>query len=319
MEKERQQERVREKQAPEVKTQQKQSVQEKIGAFCPKCGCACTTHDNFCGECGNPMSGSVCPKCGHITPANADVCSKCGTYISKTKCQYCGADVEESDAFCGECGNPRSGIICPRCSTVTAFNFCSKCNMPLTEMGRAEREKALQEPKYKEVLRLQEELKKIFKQIEETENVDNSEKEAFLQSLQEKLLQYEKMLNERKDDPESPVQPPKPEKKESVKKEEKKTSGFTDSVGNIEELKKAAQERIDQIRKMYEEMETQEFPNPQIARTYYAARKPEVVNYVWKCKYKGLIHPSPEHCVSPHTKGEWIPYYGHIEWEYGLE
>ncbi len=286
------------------KEQEKQRVKEQeirkatpsaSSHHCKKCGAACEAGDCFCPECGDRLAKA-----------------------SHTHCPYCGVDVGSEDVFCSECGNPLAGIACPQCNTISAFNFCLKCNTPLTVIGTQERSKALKEPVYKEILQLSEELKSLLVKIDGGKNTCDTDTAAMIAQLKKKIQQHKEFLAQRKQD--APMHPQQQEEQQSV--ETAAVSGMGDmgaSVAFKEKCLKEAQEKLARMEALFKEMAVPEFPNIQAAQTYYAARKPAHVNFVFECRYKHLIHPSEQDCKNPLLGGRWIPYIGDIEWEYGIE
>ena len=107
-------------------------------AQCPSCSYSNESGAQFCEECGTALHQPAhCPNCGALARPRADICEVCGEWILKGQCMFCYAPVDEGETFCGECGNPVSGIVCPKCSKLSHFDFCSTCNIPLSYQAKA--------------------------------------------------------------------------------------------------------------------------------------------------------------------------------------
>jgi ribosomal protein L40E len=140
------------------------------GTPCPSCGAANPPEAEFCCECGFPLrQAAFCPSCGAKTNPGADICPVCGTWLLDGKCTFCYAEIPPDAEFCPECGNPRGGVSCPSCGTLSIFDFCKKCGTPLTEGAQAALEEAKSDPDAQAVLAAVREAGAIEAQLAELE------------------------------------------------------------------------------------------------------------------------------------------------------
>lgn len=140
-----------------------QAMQANIanGVQCPHCGTVNDPDALFCASCGNPIGMTSCPNCGAPVEPDADFCETCRHYIRTDVCSFCGAHLTGQEAFCPECGSPRGGIVCPVCHTLNDFSFCKQCGTPLTDEARQMMEMIREQPEYKEMQLLANEIQQM--------------------------------------------------------------------------------------------------------------------------------------------------------------
>lgn len=144
---------------------------EATEAVCPSCSCANDGSALFCEECGSVLKQPAhCPKCHAIARPHADICEVCGTWLLKGQCTFCYAHVDQDQSFCGECGNPPEGIACPRCGKLSIFDFCKSCNIPLSIQAKEMAKEAAQDPTFKEIASLFEQLTSVETSLPVTTN-----------------------------------------------------------------------------------------------------------------------------------------------------
>lgn len=320
------------KQKENEQTQEQKKVQEDKNDFCPNCGASITDRSaTFCEECGEMLGGDVCKKCGAPLIAGADVCESCGTFVLQGMCSFCGEAMNADATFCEECGAPSGGITCPYCKTISHTAFCSHCNMPLTDLARLEKQKAMQEPAYMRVMELSKEINELESMLSEmTEIEEDSEEEeeiqrpktekeilrekrnAELENLYQNLVsgdvQKEVIFSSDNNTP-APSQSPVVDKREEEKRKKMERRKAR------EEQQKLIKQKRQELQKVLNDMKPEEELSPQEMRNYFAARIPEVSSAVWLCRFNESYHPNPSHCGKPFMGGEWVVVNEEIEWE----
>ncbi|MCL4479782.1 MAG: zinc ribbon domain-containing protein, partial [Deltaproteobacteria bacterium] len=107
--------------------------EETEGKECPHCHNVNEHEAKFCAECGHDFQTErICKYCGMNVQPGIDRCNYCGEWLLEGVCKFCGAEIEERQTFCGVCGNLLTGINCPQCGALSNFDFCPRCNIPLT-------------------------------------------------------------------------------------------------------------------------------------------------------------------------------------------
>ena len=263
-----------------------QAMQANIanGVQCPHCGTVNDPDALFCASCGNPIGMTSCPNCGAPVEPDADFCETCRHYIRTDVCSFCGAHLTGQEAFCPECGSPRGGIVCPVCHTLNDFSFCKQCGTPLTDEARQMMEMIREQPEYKEMQLLANEIQQM-----EMTLPYNSERDILLDQknikLRERVL---KLLAEDRGIANPAI--PEPRNKRMSK----------------EEYNAKKQERLDKLTAILEKMAQTPQPKPAQVRNYAMACKPQGVRLAWECNFKHALHSSPCGCAKPQMGGKWI-------------
>ena len=263
-----------------------QAMQANIanGVQCPHCGTVNDPDALFCASCGNPIGMTSCPNCGAPVEPDADFCETCRHYIRTDVCSFCGAHLTGQEAFCPECGSPRGGIVCPVCHTLNDFSFCKQCGTPLTDEARQMMEMIREQPEYKEMQLLANEIQQM-----EMTLPYNSERDILLYQKNIKLRERVLKLLAEDRGIANPVIP-EPRNKRMSK----------------EEYNAKKQERLDKLTAILEKMAQTPQPKPAQVRNYAMACKPQGVRLAWECNFKHALHSSPCGCAKPQMGGKWI-------------
>lgn len=252
-----------------------QSFQHKKDIQCSNCGKKHTESGvQYCEECGFPLEKVRCPSCGTFAEKNTDVCETCFGHLAKGECSFCGEKTEIGDAFCGECGGPLNGVLCPVCRTHNQYNFCMKCNTPLTEMAVYETNMALQEPL---VIRMNQ----LADEVARLKNTMNANRNKAAGKL------TVSSLYKRKGD-------------QAVEKGVEETHRGT---RKDEELIKIKEKELQGI---LNDLEAKPLRTPILVRNYAMARKPGKILVGWRCNYKHAVHSNPQACAYPQKGGKWV-------------
>ena len=263
-----------------------QAMQANIanGVQCPHCGTVNDPDALFCASCGNPIGMTSCPNCGAPVEPDADFCETCRHYIRTDVCSFCGAHLTGQEAFCPECGSPRGGIVCPVCHTLNDFSFCKQCGTPLTDEARQMMEMIREQPEYKEMQLLANEIQQM-----EMTLPYNSERDILLDQKNIKLRERVLKLLAEDRGIANPVIPEPRNKRMSR-----------------EEYNAKKQERLDKLTAILEKMAQTPQPKPAQVRNYAMACKPQGVRLAWECNFKHALHSSPCGCAKPQMGGKWI-------------
>ncbi len=300
----------------EFKSKQKQFEQAKTSTsnkVCPSCNTINQEAAKFCEECGEPLEALLCPECHSVVYPDGDICEKCGAWLLPGKCRFCYADITDEDSFCPECGNPAQGIKCTKCGELNFFDFCKKCNSPLTESALMMLAQSQDDPAMKEIEHALKQIAELEKSLEKTA-VQSQVDEKALRDKEEKLKRlrmlesFYKTSSEKKE-----IESPKRESPKSLFNEEQEKRV---SAAEKQKLLAEIETRRKQLQKELDKVQSKTFETPQKARCYFNANKPPG-NLVWECNFVHAIHPAPHDCAKPHLGGKWIIHEGHIKWERG--
>ncbi|MBR1928698.1 MAG: zinc ribbon domain-containing protein [Paludibacteraceae bacterium] len=272
------------------------------------------------------VGGKKCFHCGASITLTAEICPVCGRPTNPNICTFCGSPMDPEDKFCGECGNSRDGIVCPDCGTLNFRSFCRKCNHPLDYMAKQAIQEAQNDPVYKRMCELQQQMVQLEKQIlDSAELLDSEEAEEQVQELseQDKALvdEYEQLLNMLQGNTiEAKTETPK----QQVVAEPKKKVKLNVNLDQMRQITEAYKECTKQMNEMMQDLAPDPGMTPQMQRNYYSARKLPIVTVTrtkeiiqkpieWICNYCGCHHSQPSECCEPQLGGTWV--YENIEVE----
>lgn len=304
------QENIRRQEQQKAKSKQAEQPESQQGKLCPLCKHINPASAKFCEECGASLDALQCPHCKAEVYPDADICEKCGMWLLPGKCRFCYGELSDDDQFCPECGNPAKGIKCPNCGENNHFDFCTKCNTPLTEAAAEALDQLKNDPQIGEAIKGLEEIRALEKEIEEElqkateQQKSDAEKEAKLNRLRNLEGFYKKSGNEQ------------PKEKAQSKPQSLFGAGDEKRLDAVARKKAELDARKKQMLEKLENAQDKTFDTQQKARCFYNAIKPPG-NLVWECNYVHAIHPAPHDCAKPNLGGKWIVYEGHIHWEYG--
>jgi hypothetical protein len=310
---------------------------EKVGKECPQCGETNETEAKFCAECGqNLYSDSRCPSCNSRISPNADICEACGRWLLEGKCKFCYADVGEGHTYCEECGNPTAGIVCPRCGKLSIFDFCKSCNIPLSLQANEMVQKTAQDPAFKKIALL-------FEQLTTTDDL------AFSPEIKSKNIstapatvtpwqndQVMQLKTYREASQKSATSHKKSTAKAIFSSGQKQSiSRLGEEVAQEEERRRIEEERRrqeeerkrreaeerqrrlqEQINKAMRKLSGKTFSSNQEARRFFmnmiAGLPEEVAKKIidrgmkWRCNAYDCVHNSPSECADPSRGGIWL-------------
>jgi len=271
---------------------------------CSNCKTINEESAKFCRECGEQLDASFCPNCKAKTIPGGDICEICGEWLLPGQCRFCYSSITGSEEYCPECGNPTSGFTCPTCGTHGYFDFCKKCNTPLSESAVLALQQAQQNPEMLQLASLAKELEMLKKQTVEQTSLQKNMQETDSRESKEKaakraiLLELEALKNssaKSKPNP-KPIPLPKP----LFSEEDKKRLEL--SFQRKKDLEIKEKELLNRIN---EKSANQTFDTPQKARCYFSATKP-AGNLIWECNYVHYQHQSSHECARPDLGGKWI-------------
>lgn len=240
-------------------------------------------------------TGVACPSCNASTQPGADICEACGHWLLEGQCCFCYAPYRTGQKFCGNCGNPPTGITCKQCGTVSHFDFCPSCVIPLSKKAGPSLQVLLNSPEVQQLKSLQQALsqaptpkgKDQLQQLNEYFNRSEPSQSAGL---------ITPSFNYNSDNKDFSVE-------------------LNASQALLQELQKQQQVMDDialkqQIRALQEKV----FSDNQAARLYYTSIKlmlPELKTCSsflgWKCNYANFIHYyGPSDCACPGMGGHWV-------------
>ncbi|MFH0736880.1 MAG: zinc ribbon domain-containing protein [bacterium] len=322
--------------------QQKQKIEQKKVEFrqndpatkvCSTCGYKNELNAKFCEECGNNLVGKpMCPVCKAEVYLGADICEVCGAWLLEGKCKFCYAEITENEKYCSECGNPTDGIVCPNCGTNNIFDFCKKCNTPLTEAAHKELEKVKANPFFQNIFKLNQELQNLSKDeineieiknqineaerkiAEEQKKIDEAEKK---EKQIEKMLRLEQFLNKSSQTEQKATRlEQKPQKSFISEEHIKQLERVKQNLAGYEHRKVNKENKQRDIQAQLNQMAQLTFSTGQEARRFFDASRPSS-SYVWECNFVHYVHPKPSDCARPELGGKWVICEGSIDWQQG--
>lgn len=309
---------------------------DSASSKCQRCGQINPAGSRFCSECGNGIAGApTCQNCHTSAQPGADICERCGTWLLRGKCKFCLAEVAEDNAFCGFCGNPQAGIACPRCGILSIFDFCRKCDIPLSREAHEQATRAKADPAQQELLAVLQEIAAIDGRIEagrdaasQPSAASGSEKNQFLQM---------RLVRERAAS-ESIVRTDNvPHRKALFSADQQEQIGLLGAKIHAEEerkrmeaerlrveaerRRKEEEERrmklLEEVGRVLRDMSAKTFSSSQAARRYYMSiisALPEEVrenlsgsgSLRWRCNFANVEHDDPGQCGGPSHGGVWL-------------
>jgi hypothetical protein len=216
--------------------------------------------------------------------------------------------------FCLECGNPKDGIPCPTCHTLSIFDFCTTCGIPLTESAQAVFELAKTDPDAKEMATAIQQAAGIEAELAKLEALIQSKPEPVFAKPQERtgrfsesrmaaILKTDKNIDaaaSRKEEEER-----KAKEMARIQEEQKKLEEISDAKKLKEALEKQKQEAIEAAQAALKKLKNKQFLTQQEARKFFNARRPPNASG-WLCNFTNTVHPEgPNACDEPHHGGYW--------------
>ncbi len=259
------------------------------------------------------------------------------------QCTYCGATMNAGENFCPECGNPRSGITCPKCSTLNFRSFCRKCNTPLNPMALYAVKQAKADPRYRracaiadEISQLEDEIARLEAQIAAAplpqRNLDTHvEMSSETRRMMEEFERMSAMSAAPKPQPAKPAEAPGAPKKSApqitldhsttvnvgsdVSRDDAPAPGFADPTAQLEKLKAEYQAKLADFQKEIDGMIPDPADPPEIQRNFACAHmimtkslvtRKQKVRTGWVCNKCHVFHPSPADCAVAQFGGKWV-------------
>lgn len=305
-------------------------------AKCEHCGGESPAGSRFCANCGHALAKiQDCPQChAHIT-SGADICERCGTWILRGQCKFCLSEVAEDASFCGECGNPQAGIICPKCGSLSIFDFCKRCDIPLSQQGREQVAIAKADPAHKGLLASLQELVALDEQTDVNLAMVNPSN-TVADAVKEQLIQMRR-IRERTTLPTGAITEEVTQRAELFNAEQRAQIALLESqVQAEEERKRVEAERLrieaerrrkeqekrrrrilEEAMRVLHEMSAKTFSSNQEARRHFmsilSALPEEVRQHLtcsgslrWRCNYANVEHGDPNECGDPSQGGVWL-------------
>lgn len=248
-----------------------------------------------------------CRNCGHQTAPGADICEHCGVWQLVGQCCFCYAPVRQGQMYCGSCGNPPEGKPCPNCGTRSIFDFCPKCESPVSKGA----------PEFLDQVKNMPEVVEILQQMADIEarEAKNDPTAPTVPDWLSKLSNYEKQFDT----------------KASVSTQHiEKASGFafksdnkdvSDSLNSMQSNKgtdalAAIEAQRAEIKKKIADLQNRAFSSNQQARAFstsIAIALPRLrvttthgTSGNWICNFAGVLHSGPSDCECPSMGGHWV-------------
>ncbi len=327
-----QQQQLQQQQQKIQKTEQKQyelKQNEPGSKICIICGYHNELNAKFCEECGADLAGKPkCPNCHNDVYEGADICEVCGSWLLDGKCKFCYAELKGSEKYCEECGNPTEGIICPSCGTHNFFDFCKKCNTPLTEAAVDEINKVNSNPFFQNIFKLNEEIynldasenqkfDELQRQVIEAENKIAQEQRKFEEAEKkekevQKMMRLEQFFNKSNTEERKVTKnEPAPVKAfisddhiKTLERAKQNVAGYKQRMAEKDNKEREIQAQLSQMAQLT-------FSTGQEARRFFNATKPKLYpdkpkNYLWECNFVHYKHPGPHDCCQPQLGGQWV-------------
>lgn len=249
-------------------------------------------------DAGDPADDDRCPRCAARVHPSADICELCGEWLLTGKCCFCYNPVSSQQKFCSHCGNPPEGITCKNCGNHAHFDFCPRCDTPLSKRAAVSTDIMKNDPE----IRALNELKASIG-IVAPPSTAVPERPGDIDQLNDYLSRHS-----------GEGQPKKPsftlggssrDFSEEIKKAD---AGQAELAQNEAKAKEAALEA------KVAALQARLFADNQSARLYYANIKIMLPQFKkcsvmlgWKCNYANFVHyDGPSGCACPNQGGRWI-------------
>lgn len=296
---------------------------------CNKCSYNNHKEATFCGECGKSLDIRQCQHCGVAVSTGADFCESCKEWLlPEDICRFCGSSVDDEQAYCGACGNPPSGIVCNSCGQLSNFDYCKKCNTPLTEQAVEVLELVKKEDK--ELINLIEIVSQDIKmyslvdknasQVNTLNQIKSYAMKVKSETLDNVAYPYESnelfsdaqraAIKERGVTTEASIKERDRilAEQKRLEEERKRKEEAERKRRKAERLRKEKEEREKSEKareKLILQMKNKEFNNNQEARRYHRSIKPSD-SHGWICNFADVEHCCPEDCADPSHGGYWV-------------
>jgi hypothetical protein len=245
------------------------------------------------------MSGAECPACGKHTQPGADICESCGKWLLEEQCCFCYTPFRHGQKFCSSCGNPPAGITCKNCGTAAHFDFCPRCDTPLSKKAGPAAQALLNSPEIQLLISLRQQQQPVKPVAPDHAT-----------QLQQ-LSNYLKQVN-------APASTTASKPAFDYTGDNKDFSREMDnSAASLQRMAEQHQVVDDTaMKQQIAALQARAFSDNQSARLYYMSIKlmlPELKlntcnHYIgWKCNYAKVIHyAGPSDCACPSMGGHWI-------------
>lgn len=233
-----------------------------------------------------------CPHCGATLDGEYELCPVCGGKLVDY-CTFCGAPMRPDDVDCPECGMPSEGVVCPACNIRNYRSFCRQCGQPLSRAAQKAVEKAKQDPKVQEAVRLMTKIAELEAEMDGA--LPGGGGEETPSGPSEKELRVREMMA--KMGFEITAQPRATQRR----------------VGRSrEEVLKEYEQAVDDANSVLESMLPPAGSTPQEQRNFFTARKVAVMEMTtvldrvgWICNWCHCYHSQPSECYRPWMGGTW--------------
>jgi hypothetical protein len=244
-------------------------------------------------------------------------------------------DVAEDDAFCGSCGNPQAGIGCPRCGTLSIFDFCRKCDIPLSREAHEQAARAKADPAQQELLAVLQEIATIDGRIEARRDAESQPSAA--SGLEKAQFLQMRLVRERAASESTMGTDNVAHRKALFSANQQQQIGLLGAQIHAEEerkrleaerlrieaerMRKVEEERrrklLAEVGRVLRELSAKTFSSSQEARRYYmsviAALPEELRQHLsccgsmkWRCNFASCEHSDPGECGDPSQGGVWL-------------
>jgi len=298
--------------------QAKEKAAESSASLCTNCGAAVPDGALFCPECGFNINAPVfCPNCGAATVPGADICEACKAWLLDGQCTFCYAPLAPDAAFCADCGNPKEGVQCPGCGTLSIFDFCTTCGKPLTEGAVLALEMAKNDPDAKALVDAVQETVGIEAELARLEALINSgpvdsgpdpapppvKKQLFSASQISAIM---KTGDAREVHAQQKAEEAKKTEVFAKKaEEEKRRAKLAEAREKKEALEREKAKAIAAAEAAQLKFKSKTFLTHQDARRFHNSMKPPGVKG-WLCNYMNIVHfDGPNGCDQPGLGGYW--------------
>lgn len=241
--------------------------------------------------------GEQCPSCLAAVKPGADICESCGEWLLPGKCNFCYAEYKRDQKFCGNCGNPPGGIACKNCGAHSHFDFCPKCNEPLSRKAAPSLQALLDSPEVQ-----------MLKDIKQAARAPETSAKTTPADQLNQLNAY--LKNDHQASAKTPAN--RFNFTGDNKDFSKDLEASQQSMQKILEENKTVDDTL--LKMKIKELQKKAFSDNQAARLYYTSIKimlPQLdacKSFLgWKCNYANFIHyAGPSDCACPSMGGHWV-------------